>query len=328
MKNAVLLVAALIATPALAERQSAEPIKAIEPAEGLDTQKVELGKTLWFDPRLSKSGAISCNSCHNLARGGTDNMPSSIGHGWEIGPINSPTVLNADLNIAQFWDGRAEDLEAQAGGPIENPLEMASNHELAVKTLNSIPEYRNLFKAAFGTDAINITQVTDAIAEFEKSLRTPDSPFDNWLKGDDKALTDDQLEGYALFKSKGCIACHSGPLAGGQMFQKMGLMKPYMTSNEAIGRAAVTGNDSDKFVFKVPTLRNIDRTYPYFHDGSVWDLKEAVKIMADIQLNSKMTETEADKVVEFLKSLSGEMPQITVPNLPPSGPDTPKPDVG
>lgn len=328
MKIAVLMVAALIATPALAERQSAEPIKVIEPAADLDARKVELGKTLWFDPRLSKSGAISCNSCHNLARGGTDNMPSSIGHGWEIGPINSPTVLNADLNIAQFWDGRAKDLEAQAGGPIENPLEMASNHKLAVQTLNSIPAYRALFKDAFGTDTINITQVTDAIAEFEKSLRTPNSPFDKWLKGDDSALTAEQQEGYALFKAKGCVACHAGPLVGGQMFQKMGVMKPYMTSNEAIGRAAVTGKDSDRFVFKVPTLRNIERTYPYFHDGSVWDLKEAVKIMADVQLNSKMTDAEAGKVVEFLKSLSGEMPEVTVPDLPPSGPQTPRPDVG
>lgn len=328
MKNVMICVIATLAFPVFAERQSTEPIKPIEPATELSQAKVDLGKTLWFDPRLSKSGAISCNSCHNLARGGTDNMPSSIGHGWELGPINSPTVLNSDLNIAQFWDGRAADLIEQAGGPIENPLEMASNHDLAVRTLSSIPEYRERFKQVYGGEAIQIAQVTDAIAEFEKSLRTPNSPFDLWLKGDDSALTDNQKEGYALFKAKGCIACHSGELVGGQMFQKMGLMKPYMTSNTAIGRAAVTGSEEDKFVFKVPTLRNIDRTYPYFHDGSVWDLKEAVKVMADVQLNTKMTDTEASKVVDFLKSLTGELPTITVPNLPPSGVDTPRPNVG
>lgn len=171
-------VLSILSFGAHAERQSNEPIKVIEPISGLDSKKIELGKTLWFEPRLSASNTISCNSCHNIAKGGVDNLPSSIGHKWSIGPINSPTVFNSDLNFVQFWNGRAKDLQEQAAGPIENPLEMAFTHQLAVDTLQSIPQYREWFQQAYGSDNITIDNVTDAIATFEQTLRTPNSPFD------------------------------------------------------------------------------------------------------------------------------------------------------
>lgn len=310
-----------------AARQSSEPIKVIEPVVGLDTAKVELGKTLWFEPRLSASNTISCNSCHNVATGGVDNLPTSIGHKWAVGGINSPTVLNSDLNFVQFWNGRAKDLQEQAAGPIENPIEMAFSHELAIGTLKSIPQYREWFKEAYGKEEFTITEVTDAIATFEKTLRTPNSKFDKWLKGDDSALTTEQVEGYALFKQKGCTACHSGPLAGGQMYQKMGLVKAFKTDNPDVGRKAVTGNDFDKYVFKVPTLRNVELTYPYFHDGSEWDLQKAVEIMADIQLGQTLTPQESKKITAFLTTLTGEQPQVTLPHLPPSTHGTARPQI-
>lgn len=320
-------VLSVVSFGALADRQALEPIKIIEPMAGLDEKKVDLGKTLWFEPRLSASNTISCNSCHNVARGGVDNLPTSIGHKWAIGPINSPTVFNSDLNFVQFWNGRAKDLQEQAAGPIANPLEMALTHELAIDTLRSIPQYRTWFKEVYGVDDITIVEVTDAIATFEKTLRTPNAPFDKWLQGDDLALTEVQLEGYNLFKAKGCTTCHSGPLAGGQMYQKMGLVKPFVTDNPDVGRKAITGNDFDKFVFKVPTLRNIELTYPYFHDGSVWDLKEAVMLMADIQLGMGVNEQEAEKITEFLRSLTGEQPEVTLPHLPPSTVETARPNI-
>jgi cytochrome c peroxidase len=322
-----LVIALLTLLPSIsyADRLTNEPIKIIEVAEGLNPAMVELGKKLWFEPRLSKSNIISCNSCHNLATAGVDNLPSSIGHEWTIGPINSPTVLNAELNISQFWNGRANDLQAQASGPIDNPKEMAFTHTLAVDTLNSIPEYKSSFTKVFNSNKITINEVAVAIAEFEKTLRTPNSPFDLWLKGDDNALNDSEKEGYALFKVKGCTACHSGALLGGTTYQKMGLVTPYKTKNSDIGRAAITGQDSDKFVFKVPSLRNISLTYPYFHDGAVWSLKEAVIIMADVQLGQTLSDNEATKITEFLSSLTGVQPQVTLPQLPPSTAQTPKP---
>ncbi|CCN80375.1 Cytochrome c551 peroxidase [Vibrio nigripulchritudo SFn27] len=328
MKIKTLVTLSALSLSVQAQVSSQEPVQAIEPVEGLNPSLVKLGKKLWFDPRLSKSNAISCNSCHNLATGGVDNLPSSIGHGWQIGPINSPTVLNAELNFVQFWNGRAEDLKAQAAGPIENPKEMAFTHTLAVDTIKSIPGYQALFKEAFGKKKFDIDEVTIAIAEFEKTLRTPNAPFDLWLKGDKTALTDTQKEGYALFKQKGCTACHAGPLLGGQMYQKMGLVKPFETNNPDEGRKAITGNDFDRFVFKVPTLRNVELTYPYFHDGSEWDLKQAVKTMADIQLGQPLTDGEATKITEFLKSLTGDQPKVVLPALPPSTVNTPRPDVG
>lgn len=303
----------------------AEPILPIAPADDVNLAQVELGKKLFFDPRLSLSGFISCNSCHNLSMGGTDNLPTSIGHKWQQGPINAPTVLNSSMNVAQFWDGRAADLKEQAGGPIANPGEMAFSHTLAIDVLASIPQYVTEFKLVFGADEITIDHVTQAIAEFEKTLVTPNSRFDQWLLGDQDAITADELKGYELFKQSGCVACHNGPAAGGSTFQKMGLVEPYVTDNPAEGLSAVTGNDADRFKFKVPTLRNVDMTYPYFHDGGAQSLGEAVDIMGRLQLGRQFTPEENALIVAFLKTLTGEQPSFTLPVLPPSTDRTPKP---
>jgi len=302
-----------------------EPIQPIEPAKDVNAAQVELGKKLYFDPRLSKSGFISCNSCHNLSMGGTDNIKTSIGHNWQQGPINAPTVLNSSMNLAQFWDGRAKDLKEQAGGPIANPGEMAFTHELAIEVIESIPAYVDEFKAAFGSDKVDIDQVTTAIAEFEKTLVTPNSPFDQWLKGDKEAISADALAGYQLFKDSGCTACHNGPAVGGNSFQKMGVVEPYKTDNKAEGMAAVTGKDADRFKFKVPTLRNVEMTYPYFHDGEAQTMTEAVDIMGRLQLGKKFSDEENTQIVAFLKTLTGDQPSFQLPILPPSTDKTPPP---
>jgi cytochrome c peroxidase len=310
---------------AYADRLTTELIKPIEPAVITEPEKVELGKKLWFEPRLSKSGVISCNSCHNLSTGGSDNLPTSIGHNWQEGPINSPTVLNSSLAVAQFWDGRAANLQEQAGGPISNPVEMASSHVLAVDVINSIPQYREEFAKVYDDAEVTIDKITDAIAVFEETLVTPNSRFDLWLKGDDEALTAQELEGYNTFKNIGCVACHNGPAAGGTSFQRMGLIEPYETTNPAEGRAAVTGKDADRFSFKVSTLRNVELTYPYFHDGAYWRLEDAVDVMARLQLGRKLSEPEVTNIVAFLKTLTGDQPQIVLPILPPSTNETPRP---
>ncbi len=300
-----------------------EPIQPINAPNVANPALVQLGMQLYFDPRLSKSGFISCNSCHNLSMGGTDNLKTSIGHNWAQGPISAPTVLNSSLNVAQFWDGRASDLKAQAGGPIANPGEMGFTHELAVKTLSTIPGYVEEFKKVFGTDKITIDEVTKAIAAFEETLVTPNSRFDQWLKGDKNAITAQELKGYELFKDSGCVACHNGPAVGGNSFQKMGVVEPYKGS--ADGRAAVTGKDADRFNYKVPTLRNIELTYPYFHDGEAKTLSQAVETMGRIQLGRNFSKEENADIVAFLKTLTGDQPSFKLPQLPPSGPDTPSP---
>ena len=302
-----------------------EPIKPIKAAAPKDQGMVELGKMLFFDPRLSKSGFISCNSCHNLSMGGTDNIKTSIGHNWQAGPINSPTVLNSTLSLAQFWDGRAKGLKEQAGGPIANPGEMAFTHKLAVDVLHSIPQYRGRFKQVFGAEEISIDMVTDAIAAFEETLVTPDSRFDQWLKGDKKAINQAELEGYKLFKESGCVSCHYGEAVGGSSFQKMGVIAPYKTASKAEGRKGVTGKDIDRLVFKVPTLRNIELTYPYFHDGAVATLEEAVNKMGQLQLGIDFSIEENTKIVAFLKTLTGKQPDFKLPALPPSVNETPRP---
>jgi cytochrome c peroxidase len=314
----------IVATIALA-RAADEPIQPIRPAVISQPALVELGKKLFFDPRLSRSGFISCNSCHNLSMGGSDNLATSIGHNWHRGPINAPTVLNSSLNVAQFWDGRARDLQEQAGGPIANPGEMAFTHELAVETVGSIPQYVAEFENVFGAGPIEIARVTKAIAAFEETLVTPNSRFDKWLEGDRSALTADERAGYELFKSSGCTACHNGPAAGGASFRKMGVVEPYRTANPAEGRAAVTGRDADRFSFKVPTLRNVELTYPYFHDGAAETLGEAVEVMGRIQLGRRYTPEENVKIVSFLRSLTGDQPRIELPLLPPSSERTPRP---
>ncbi|WP_240943680.1 cytochrome-c peroxidase [Janthinobacterium lividum] len=304
---------------------SKEPIQPITAAKVANPAMVELGKKLFFDPRLSRSGFISCNSCHNLSMGGTDNIKTSIGHNWQRGPINSPTVLNAGMNVAQFWDGRAKDLQEQAGGPIANPGEMAFTHELAIDVLASIPAYRAEFRQVFGQDKLTIEQVTRAIAAFEEVLVTPGSRFDQWLSGKKSALTKDELAGYQLFKSSGCIACHNGPAVGGNTFQKMGVVEPYKTAMTAEGRSAVTGKDADRFNFKVPTLRNVELTYPYFHDGEAATLTQAVDVMGRLQLGRTFTPGENAKLVAFLRTLTGKQPHIVLPILPPSSDTTPRP---
>ena len=316
---------ALAAATQLAPARAEEPIQIIRPPQSINLGMVDLGRKLYFDPRLSKSGFISCNSCHNLSMGGTDNIPTSIGDQWQQGPINAPTVLNSSLNVAQFWDGRAADLKAQAGGPIANPGEMAFTHTLAIGVLESIPAYVREFKQVFAKDKIDIDQVTLAIAEFEKTLVTPNSRFDKWLLGDKTALTAAELKGYELFKDSGCAACHNGEAVGGNSFQKMGVVEPFKKDDPATGRFAVTGKDADRFNYKVPTLRNVEYTYPYFHDGSANTLSDAVKVMGRIQLGKDFTGEETAQVVAFLKTLTGDMPQFTLPVLPPSGDATPRP---
>jgi cytochrome c peroxidase len=325
MKIRTLITSLALAGVSVAWAAINEPIQPIKAAKVADPALVELGKKLFFDPRLSKSGFISCNSCHNLSMGGTDNLKTSIGHNWNQGPINAPTVLNSSLNIAQFWDGRAKDLQAQAGGPIDNPGEMGSTHALAVEVLQSIPAYAADFKKSFGTDKIAIEQVTKAIAAFEETLVTPNARFDKWLAGDKKALSANEVAGYKLFKDSGCVACHNGPAVGGNSYQKMGVVEPYKASSPAAGRFAVTGKDADRFSFKVPTLRNVELTYPYFHDGAANTLTEAVDTMGRLQLGKKFSDDENAKIVAFLKTLTGDQPNFKLPVLPPSTDSTPKP---
>lgn len=317
--------AAVLGSSMAAVAQSDEPVSPVPAPKAVNPAAVELGKKLFFDPRLSKSGFISCNSCHNLSMGGSDNLKTSIGHNWQRGPINSPTVLNSRMNLAQFWDGRAKDLKEQAGGPIANPGEMAFTHELAVETLRSIPGYVEEFKQVFNTDQLSVDEVTTAIAAFEETLVTPNSRFDQWLDGDKTALTRDELTGYQLFKESGCVACHNGPNFGGNSFQKMGLVQPYKTANTAQGRMDVTGKDIDRFNFKVPTLRNVELTYPYFHDGEAETLTQAVDVMGRLQLGREFSTDENARIVAFLKTLTGQQPQFTLPILPPSSDKTPKP---
>jgi len=308
-----------------AAAQRAEPIQPIMPAVVSHPQMTELGKKLFFDPRLSRSGFISCNSCHNLSMGGSDNLSTSIGHNWQKGSINAPTVLNSSMSVAQFWDGRARDLREQAGGPIANPAEMAFTHELAVGVIASIPHYVDEFETVFGSRTVDIDKVTRAIAAFEETLVTPNARFDLWLKGDDAALSQAELEGYRLFKNSGCTACHNGPAAGGTSFRKMGLVEPYRTDNPAEGRVAVTGRDADRFNFKVPTMRNVELTYPYFHDGAAATLTEAVEVMGRVQLGRRYSDEDNAKIVAFLKTLTGDQPSFRLPQLPPSSDKTPRP---
>ena len=302
-----------------------EIIEPIVPVKEINLAQVELGKKLYFDRRLSKSGYISCNSCHNLILGGADNLKTSVGHNWQQGQINAPTVLNSSMNIAQFWDGRAADLKEQAGGPIANPGEMAFTHTLAIEVLESIPQYVIEFKLVFGTDSINIDLVTQAIAEFEKTLVTPNSRFDQWLLGNKETLSEEELAGYQLFKQSGCAACHNGPAVGGSSFQKMGVVEPYEAKSPAEGLSAVTGKDTDRFKFKVPTLRNVELTYPYFHDGEAETLTEAVDVMGRLQLGKKFTKDDNARIVAFLKTLTGDQPSFPFPILPPSTDKTPQP---
>lgn len=291
-------------------------------------EKAQLGKKLYYDPRLSLSGVISCNTCHNMATYGADNVATSLGHQFETGGRNAPTVLNAGLHISQFWDGRAEDLEEQAKGPVLNPLEMGMpDPDLVLERLKTIPAYRENFENIFKDteEPLNYDNYARAIAAFERTLTTP-SRFDEYLKGDNDALSEKEKAGLQTFIDKGCTSCHNGVALGGNSYQKFGVVEPY-ENQEDPGRYDVTGNESDKYVFKVPALRNVTRTYPYFHDGAVWDINEAVRIMGRTQLGIQLTDQEVDEIVAFLDSLTGEIPEdaLKLPVLPPSSKDTPKP---
>lgn len=308
-------------------------IPATAPAlPGNDTTpaKLALGKMLFFDPRLSASHAISCASCHNIGLGGTDNEPTSIGHHWQHGGRNAPTVLNAVFNTAQFWDGRAADLQAQAGGPMVNPVEMASPQTHVAEQLKGIPGYRDAFAKAFPgeADPISLVNVQKAIAVFEAGLLTPDAPFDRYLNGDAKALTVTQKQGLKLFIDKGCAACHSGINVGGGMYAKFGVVASpgaAMRPPGDKGRSVVTGLVGDDYNFKVPSLRNIALTAPYFHTGSVWDLRQAVEVMGNAQLGDKLAAPEVDHITAFLGSLTGAQPRVVIPILPASVSGTSRP---
>jgi cytochrome c peroxidase len=293
---------------------------------------VELGKALYFDPRLSESHNISCNTCHQIGLGGVDMLPVSIGHRSQKGNRNAPTVLNSVFNTAQFWDGRAADLKEQAGGPIQNPIEMAITHQHAIEMLKGIPGYKPMFDAAFRgeKDPISIQNVEKAIAAFEATLITPNAPFDRYLRGDANALTAEQKDGLKLFVEKGCASCHNGINVGGGMYAPFGVVeKPGadMLPPADKGRFQVTKTADDEYVFKVPTLRNIELTPPYFHSGQSWDLKQAVGVMATSQLGEHLTDDEIAKITAFLQSLTGEQPKVTYPILPPSTVTTPKPEL-
>lgn len=297
--------------------------------------KIQLGRMLWHDPRLSKSSIISCNTCHNLATYGVDNLPSSVGHNWQVGQRNSPTVLNAAFHTAQFWDGRAADVEEQATMPILNPIEMAIPHEeISTDRIASISEYVALFEEAFPDEdePITLVNIGRAIGAFERTLVTP-ARFDDFMKGDADALNDQEKRGLRAFLRAKCQVCHMTPLLGGHVYQKFGIMRDYweLTGSEIpdVGRAAVTKNENEKYFFKVPGLRNVERTYPYFHDGSVWSLKDAVSIMNELQFGEKLDDQELDDIVAFLATLTGELPESArvLPILPPSSPTTSRPDL-
>ena len=301
------------------------------PGNAASAAKVELGKMLYFDPRLSASHTISCNSCHSIGLGGADAEPTSLGHRWQHGGRNAPTVFNAVFNTAQFWDGRAKDLEEQAGGPMVNPLEMASPPAHVAEQLKGIPGYRDAFAKAFPgeSDPVSLANAQKAIAVFEATLITPNAPFDLFLKGDANALSATQKQGLALFMDKGCASCHNGVNVGGGMYAPFGVAeKPgaeFLPPADK-GRFMVTKTASDEYVFKVPTLRNIALTAPYFHTGQAWDLRQAVGVMGTSQLGVQLTDDEIDKITAFLGSLTGEQPKVIYPILPPSGAGTPQPE--
>lgn len=297
----------------------------------LTPEKIELGRMLWFDPRLSSSWLISCNTCHNLSLGGVDLLETSIGHGWQKGPRNSPTVLNAVFNVAQFWDGRAKDLHEQAMGPVQAAVEMNSNPQRTVRTLKSIPQYVQHFRKAFPdqTDPVTFENMAHAIEAFEATLLTPNSRFDQFLEGNAAALNADEKEGLSLFMNRGCMPCHNGVNVGGRNYFPFGVVeKPGadILPPTDKGRFQVTKTASDEYVFKSPSLRNIELTPPYFHSGKVWDLKQAVAVMSSAQLGTKLTDREVDLIVGFLRTLTGDQPKVAIPILPPHTAETPLPD--
>jgi len=297
-------------------------IKVIDnPKNPLTKEKVELGKKLYFDPRLSKSGLISCNTCHNLAIGGDDNVPVATGHKWRHNPhhLNSPTVYNAVFNQRQFWDGRSPDLEDQATGPIQAAPEMDMPKDLAVKVVKSIPEYKEAFEKIFPGEEITIKTIGKAIGAFERTLVTP-SRFDDFLNGDENALSKVEKEGLKTFIDVGCASCHNGIGLGGSM-------QPFPVAGKyKYAKLGDFKGDKNGMV-KVPTLRNILETAPYFHNGATYDIKEAIAIMGETQLGKKLSKKEINSIATFFKSLTGKKPEITYPILPVESSNTPKPNL-
>jgi len=291
--------------------------------------EIELGKWLFFEPRLSRSHIISCNTCHSVGTGGADNIQTSIGHGWQHGPRNSPTVLNAVFNSAQFWDGRAADLKEQAKGPVQASVEMNNTPDQVELTLKSLPEYVERFARAFPADKdpVNFENMAHAIEAFESTLVTPNARFDQWLDGQD-VLEVTELEGLHLFMSKGCVACHQGVNFGGQGYFPFGVIKKPgadILPPDDKGRFTVTNTASDEYVFRAGPLRNIALTAPYFHSGEVWSLEQAVAIMGSSQLGQELNPDEVKAITQFLHTLTGEQPKVVYPTLPPSTSATPRP---
>lgn len=329
------LMFALCSAAVSAAPVSWQPLPAVAPAPA-DNQgtavKVELGKMLYFDPRLSSTGTVSCFSCHNVMEGGDDHRPTSMGVHGQLGGRNAPTVWNAAFHSVQFWDGRAASLEDQAKGPIVNPVEMGmSKLDLAVQRIQQIPGYRSHFDQAFGKNTpIDADSIAKAIAAYERTLITPDSPYDRFAKGDRKALTVQQQRGLQAFADTGCVACHSGPNfsgppmpAGTGFFMKFPtyLDNPYVARYRLLddgGKAVQTGKEADRNVWRVPGLRNLVYTAPYLHNGSVKTIPEAVRVMAATQLGKTLADAEVDDIAAFLETLTGPFPSQTMPRLPPT----------
>lgn len=339
LASAAALAVGLAVSPASADelmKQAQDifkPIPSIVPAvkdNAVTHEKAELGRILFFDPRLSKSETISCNSCHDLGTGGADAGPTSLGTGWQHGGRRAPTVYNAVFNVAQFWDGRAADLKAQAKGPIQASVEMASTPDRVVKTVSSMPAYVELFKKAFPnqSDPVTFDNVTKALEAFEATLITPGARFDQYLEGDPNALTPTEKAGLKLFMDKGCSGCHQGINVGGEAYFPFGVVeKPGadILPPDDKGRFNVTHTASDEYVFRAGPLRNVALRAPYFHSGKVWSLKQAVGIMGAAQLGIKLSDKDEDEIVAFLNTLNGQLPQIVLPDLPPRTDSTPLP---
>lgn len=304
MKQILLLL--LVASSLL----SKELILPVEESAKVNIQKALLGKKLFFDTRLSKDNSISCASCHDLTKGGDDNRQFSLGINNQVGELNAPTVFNSKYNFVQFWDGRARNLKEQAIQPIHNPIEMGSSMPEVVKKISQDEAYQELFLEIYDS---KVTQegIIDALVEFENALITPNARFDLYLKGDKTALSQEEKEGFELFKSFGCISCHNGRNLGGNLFQKVGVIKPVeQYKNKYLGRYNVTQKEEDKYYYKVPTLRNVEQTAPYLHSGSYSSLKETVSFMMNHQLGIEADEASLAKIEAFLKTLTGEKPKI------------------
>lgn len=315
---------ALLGSISVASAWEALPTTAPAPPTNPTTDaKVALGKMLYHDPRLSSTGTVSCSSCHNTMLGGEDNRPNSMGVNGQTGGRSAPTVWNAAFNSVQFWDGRADSLEAQAAGPVTNPIEMGmKSWDDVVARLEKIEGYQKAFDAAFGTEPISKDNATRAIAAYERTLITPNSPYDKFVAGDKNALTPQQVKGMEKVAELGCTGCHSGPAFNGPgMFQKFpvngnGFFEAQYHFSKDKGLAEVSKKAEDEHFWKVPTLRNIALTAPYFHNGAVKELDTAVMVMAKTQLNKDLSKEEIADIVAFLNALTGEFPEQKMPVLP------------